>query len=180
MMPFDTHASYRLDRKCVSAVIGWSSSSPLSDGQLFFPHTSVSSTWSTSLGCTTGTPALTPAPPSATCVGRRCRGSPLMACLVKVWLLCSLSFTPFTIRNIYKIIIAKDYKLENGSDPSYCMHPLRHIIVLYCGKHNQFHWLRQVYPEPILFLSVDTCERMGFFIHYYIPRHTHTLTWMWL
>lgn len=43
-----------------------------------------SSTWSISLGCTTGTPARTPDRPSATCAGRRCQASPPTACPAKV------------------------------------------------------------------------------------------------
>lgn len=50
----------------------------------FSDHRPVSLTWSTSQGCITGTPALTPGPPFATCVERLCRGSPLMVFPVKV------------------------------------------------------------------------------------------------
>lgn len=45
------------------------------------PH---SSTWSTSRACTTGTPAPTPAPPSAMCAVKLFQGSPPMASPVKV------------------------------------------------------------------------------------------------
>ncbi|XP_058279269.1 diacylglycerol kinase kappa isoform X5 [Hirundo rustica] len=45
------------------------------------PH---SSTWSTSRACTTGTPAPTPAPPSATCAAKLFQGSPPTASPVKV------------------------------------------------------------------------------------------------
>ncbi|KAF6728228.1 Diacylglycerol kinase eta [Oryzias melastigma] len=45
--------------------------------------TPVSSTWSTSLGCTTGTPARTQDQPSAMSAGKPCQASPPTACPVK-------------------------------------------------------------------------------------------------
>lgn len=50
-----------------------------------------SSTWSTSPGCTTGTPARTPDPPSATSAGRPCQASPPTASPAKVHALARAS-----------------------------------------------------------------------------------------
>lgn len=59
-------------------LVCWYSLSPFC-----FPRPA-SSTWNISLGCTTGTPARTPGPPSATSAERRCQASPPTACPAKV------------------------------------------------------------------------------------------------
>lgn len=50
----------------------------------FSPPSRRSTAWTTSQGCTTGTPAHTRGPPTATCAARRCLGSRRTACPVKV------------------------------------------------------------------------------------------------
>lgn len=64
------------------------------------PHSSV---WITSLGCITGTPVHTLAPHTVTSAGRRCLGSRLTGCPVKVWLLFMTHFRMVYIISLWRL-----------------------------------------------------------------------------